>query len=604
MRRWQVLLVLILSGGVLARPALAQLRELSEYEAETAARAFEHTGYELDREPVGKVIESIEVVPFEVFEDRDFLPTTFPSESFNVAGVANWFHAVSRPHVIRREVLLRPGQLFDWSLVHESERNLRVRQLSVVLVLPARGTSPDRVRLLVVTKDVWSLRVNVEPRFVNGNIDYLAIQPSEENLFGLHKTVNALVQLSRATYSMGLGFVDPRVSGSRLQAAGSANVIFNCQSGDVEGSFGSFAYGKPLYSTRTQWSWVAAASWDSRIMRPGGVSGAAICSGGQSALIDFAATPENDAIPYEFKQDTLRSQLSVVRSFGTFFKYDLSFGLESRRLATTLPELEGHPPIVAEEFQRLLPTTDQRLGPFVQLRAHRNRFHRMMNVEALGLQEDYRVGHDVWMRLYPAAKAMGSSRDLLGMFNGASYSLPVLDGLTRAYVEHQVEVSTVEESDAQISGGLRIVSPRIAKVLRAVADLTGTHRYKNYLNPITSIGGTDRLRGYRLDAFVGPDVAVGNFELRTAPVHLYGVLVGAVAFWDAGDAFRGLDDLELKHAYGGGLRVLLPQLDRSVFRVDVGFPLDPTVPGAERTIIAQFRQAFAMPNITPPALVP
>jgi hypothetical protein len=75
-----------------------------------------------------------------------------------------------------------------------------------------------------------------------------------------------------------------------------------------------------------------------------------------------------------------------------------------------------------------------------------------------------------------------------------------------------------------------------------------------------------------------------------------------VGFWDMGDAFNGMQNFHLKHGFGGGLRVLLPQLDRSVFRVDVGFPLDPSVPGAQSTIIAQFRQAFDVPDVDPPGL--
>jgi hypothetical protein len=602
MQRWLVALLLALSAMLAWRGAHAELRKLSEYEKETLRRALEQTGHAIDPHPEGKWIEEIEVVSFEVFDEQDFLPTRFPTPSFNLADTANWFHTLSRPWVIRREVLLRPGQRYDASLVNESERNLRVRQISVVLIAPVRGSTPDRVRLLVIAKDVWSLRVNFEPRFVNGKLDFIALQPSEENLFGLHKTVTGLLQISRATYSLGLGFIDPRVMGTRLQATGSANLIFNCDSNNAEGSFGSFSYGKPLYSTRTRWSWTAAIAWDSRIVRPAGPLGTSICSGGPSVPIELPGTPEG-ATPFEYDQDVLRSQFSVARSYGIWLKNDLSFGLESRRVMAEPREGATLSPLGREQFRLRLPTSDTRLGPFVQLHAYRNRFHRVVDIETLGLQEDYQLGHDVWFRMYPAARALGSSRDMLGVFNGIAYTAPLADGLVRWHVDHSAELARADGSDAAVGGGLRLMTPRVTFV-RGVVDVLGSHRYINYLNPLSVIGGTDRLRGYRMNAFVGPDVIAGNFELRTMPLRLPGALVGAVGFWDVGDAFSGFDDLALKHAYGGGLRVLLPQLDRAVFRIDVGFPLDPSVPGAERTIIAQFRQAFPMPRVLPPSLVP
>src|SRR5204863_6955359 len=94
----------------------------------------------------------------------------------------NVFHYTTRPYVIRREVLLKVGQPFALAAADETERNLRGKaQFTVALVVPLKGSTPDSVRLLVVTKDVLSLRLNWDPRLYNGKLYYLGLAPSEMN---------------------------------------------------------------------------------------------------------------------------------------------------------------------------------------------------------------------------------------------------------------------------------------------------------------------------------------------------------------------------------------------------------------------------------------
>lgn len=570
----------------------ASAHPLSDYEKESLRIALDEVGAELDPAPGHKWIEGIDVVTLDVIERRDPAP-----------GFLNWFHVTSRPRVVEREMLLGVGDRYDQELVEETERNLRVRQASVVLVMPTKGSLPDRVRLLVVTKDVWSLRINWEPVLVNGHLQSLYLQPSEENLFGRHKILNANVFLDRATYSLGLGFVDPRIGGSRLQAAVSANVVWNCRTNEVEGSNGTFLYGKPLYSTRTKWAWTTAASWNQGIVRPAGTIGQSICSGDHAVGLDFKATPVRDDVPYQYRRDNLASQFSAVRSFGVETKTDVSFGLEADRRVYQPPDLSTRPAVVQEAFRALLPVSDTRLSPFAQVHAYPNRFLRVLDFEALGLQEDYRLGYDLWLRAYPALRAVGSTRNLMGLYGGVGYTVPLADGLARAYAASKVELSRPETTDGQVLAGARVVTPRLP-FGRVVLDGYVLDRFDNYLNPTLSLGGTGRLRGYQTLAFVGPNVVVSNVEVRTRPLEIFSVQVGAVAFYDVGDAFRDFQAMSLKHGAGAGLRFLLPQIERAVFRIDVGFPLNRHDPAAETSVIAQFRQAFSMPELSSPGLVP
>ena len=77
----------------------------------------------------------------------------------------NALHATSRDFVIRREMLLGPGDRYQKVVADETARNLRrLPQLSLVVVVPAKGTTPDRTKLLVVVKGHLSLRLSFDLR--------------------------------------------------------------------------------------------------------------------------------------------------------------------------------------------------------------------------------------------------------------------------------------------------------------------------------------------------------------------------------------------------------------------------------------------------------
>src|SRR5262249_28280527 len=145
----------------------------------------------------------------------------------------------------------------------------------------------------------------------------------------------------------------------------------------------------------------------------------------------------------------------------------------------------------------------------------------------------------------------------------------------------------------------RIVTPRFG-IGRLVLDAHLLSRYRNYLNDKSLLGGDTRLRGYPTQAFLGKDVVSGNLEFRSRPLELLTVQFGAVAFMHVGDAFDGFADMKLKQSVGGGLRVVFPQLDRLVMRIDWGIPVtrgyvEPdSFPGE---LIWTFRQAFSVPTI-------
>ncbi|MBI4701159.1 MAG: hypothetical protein HY744_08380 [Deltaproteobacteria bacterium] len=463
-----------------------------------------------------------------------------------------------------------------------------------MLLAPLRAARPDRVRLLVIAKDVWSLRLNSDFRFKGGVLEYLFLQPSEENLLGTHRAVAAQFTLKRDTISAGGRLIDPRVADSRYRFVLDGNVIVNRKSGEAEGSFGFFQYGVPLYSLAQKWSHGAVVEWRREVTRRWDYER------GRLATFDATATAQEDAIPYVYSTDDLYGRASVTRSFGLDVKHDVQVGVEASREAYRTDALGSFDPAAVAEFRaEVVPVSETRIDPYVQYHLHTSSFARLLDVDTLALQEDYRLGPELYLRFYPVAAALGSSRDLLGWHGEAAYTHELAGGLVRAVLAPTLELDlgAGRVTDSELHGQLHVASPRVL-VGRFVYDGLVLLRPHNYLNRRVSLGGDGRLRGYPSQKFWGENAVASNLEFRTSPLQLWTVQLAGALFYDAGDAFDGPDELSPKQGAGLGLRLLFPQLERAVMRIDWGFALGPWSGRVLDGLVLTFRQGFGTPAPT------
>jgi hypothetical protein len=312
---------------------------------------------------------------------------------------------------------------------------------------------------------------------------------------------------------------------------------------------------------------------------------------------DAPATSEHERIPLRYHSDAWYGEYQLTRSFGRDAKADVSVGADLDWRQFTAGDLSQYAPAAVRDFRRYeVPVSDVRLSPFVQLRVHRPKYLRTLNLDTLGLQEDYQLGLDGTFRLYPASSQIGSSRSLLGVFSALSYTEPLGDGLARAVAACTAELAGHDRSDVLCEGLGHLVTPRLGfgrLVYRALA----AHRYRDYRRERFELGGNGSLRGYANDEFRGRDLMVSNLEYRTPPVEVLSAQWGGVLFYDAGDAFDGWRQLRPKQAAGVGVRALFPQLDRIVFRVDWGFPLGQERGAWPGAMFASFGQAVPLRRI-------
>lgn len=531
----------------------------SPYEKETIARSLKATGAELDLAPEGKTIEVIDTLRLEVLEDRDPIPI---GRKF-----LNSLHVTSRDRVIRREVLLREGDSYEQVTIDETARNMRNRipQVSIVIIVPVRGSGPDKVKLLVITKDVWSLRLSYDLSLTPGGMEKLLIVPQETNLFGVHHIASTNFLYQPLSYTLGLGYRVPRFGLSWIGASATASMTINRLSQKPEGSAMSISVGQGLYSTRTEWAWSANANYDVGFVRR-------YVNAHLGRFNSPVTKGVEDNIPTEYKNSTKKVSFGVTRSFGWAVKNNFNLSMNATDSECSYATAGFDPRALADFEERFVPRCEARVYPSLSWATFSNDFLRTLDVDTLALQEDYRLGHEITASIYPVIGALGSKRDLVGMSGKASYALALGDGLAAASVAGVAEDASGEVTDATFSGSLGAVTPRLG-FGRLVMNASFINRYRNYMRGKTILGGDGRLRGYPSNFFFGRDAVFYNIEFRTTSVEIVKLAFGAVAFFDAGDVAQGFQALHAKQSVGVGLRTLIPQLNRYVFRIDVAFPM-------------------------------
>lgn len=558
-----------------ARPAHAV--ETSELEARTVRRAL-GPDLDVDEAPEGKRIEGVQVVRLPVFDDDDPVPD-----------FVNVFHMQSRERVIRRELLFEAGDIYHGERVDETLRILQTfPQFGVVVVVTLKGSQPGRVRVVVMVRDVWSLRLNYDLEANDKSLNYLQLNLSEDNLLGTRTRLGGIFSLQPDRYSFGGLVLHPRVAGTKIDTYGLGRVYVNRDTGKAEGSAVTLSVYRSLLALSDKWGFLAGAGWVVEQTR---------------RYSDGVLLETKQHVPLVYHTSVQRAGAQVTRSFGLAQKLDLTFGLELNRRkydATQRPEdsRQAFEAFVRDE----LPVSDTRLSPFFMLEQHTARYLATRDVETLSLQESYRLGQIVALRVYPAARSLGSSRTLLGSVAWLGYTWALGDGLVRVLGSSSIEQADRARHQASTQAALRVVSPRLA-FMRLVADGALVSTYRNYLNRQLVLGGASRPRGYPISRFRDPSGAAVSAELRTSAVNILSARVGAAAFYDVGGVGEQLPDVALHQSIGAGVRILFPQLNRQVFRVDWAAPLTAPYHALPGGVYIGFGQAFDMPNLKLPEIL-
>jgi hypothetical protein len=556
----------------------AYYERLSELEKGAVDQALAQYDLAVEFSPEGKKIGRVWISTSEVFG-----PENGFFQIFNV------FHTTTRDTVIEREQILQPGSPFEWQRLQDMERNLRdptYRSIALVIaVKPKDAAGADFVDLLVVTRDVWSLRANTDFRFAQ-TLTYLSVELAENNVAGYNKRAAATAVYELDTIALGLRYVDPRLFWSRYFLLAEHSFLINHDTGKYEGVRGQVSATYPLFSATSPWGWSIGTSYNSEVFRS--------FQGVDVRRWDNPETEDVENFPIEYDWLNVRAFVSATRSFGVSTKNDITFGYSmSQTDATPGPAFDSSPE-AREVFSRtMVPRSEFSSGLNLGWRFYLWQFAQLYDFNTFSLLEEFRTGPYVSVSTRWASRALFRSDTAFASFSVSAGWVLVPGG--DSYVG--VEVGTSgrvqgELVDHDVFGTIRLASPRLWRAFRLHAYATGTWQVQNRGNSFYSLGGDTGYRGAAPGSLLGENILRTNVELRTMSFPLWILRVGGVAFYDGGDAF---DDgaLSWNHAVGIGARVLILSANRNVLRVDYGVPLQGNRAGfSGGTITAGFEQAF------------
>jgi len=529
-------------------------------------------GREPDPNPEGKVIDEILVSSEDIVAPSDPYPK-----------ILNILHVKTKQDVVKREILLQPGDRYDPEIAAESERNLRQLFIfAVARVLPVKSPTPGKVSILVVTKDLWSLRLNSEFNTVGSLLQLLHLRPTEQNFLGRNQQVSLDFLMKLDTISLGQAFTDRRLFGTWLTFSETAAIILNRSTGKSEGSRGAFFFGQPLYSLATEQAFGITGSWDIETVRT--------YRGANVWLVPFPdpATGNPVLVPVIYDAKNLQAAASYTRSYGRQAKTNLSIGLGAYTRRYTPPVYLG-----LTDDQRAwltsnyLPRSEDVVYLEGALQLYRADYRVLRDIATFALSEDFHLGPSMFVDLLYAEPALLSSVRFLEGKTRLRYALYEKDDL---FIATLAIGARFQPDGSTAPGASSLVNRRLSGEVVNYFPVIGPGRFavRGYFDTVANdlnntkffLGGGNGLRGTPAESLTGTTQLLFNLEYRTKPLEFHTLHLGGVVFWDAGKTWGAGTTSAFTHSIGIGLRGLLPQFDLETLRIDFGYVLRGPMPSS------------------------
>ena len=566
-------------AGSLDAPASAiGIGALGPYQREAVKRALVERGLELDLQPEGKRVGRIIVKNFDIFDDSDggFISWT------------NMFHMTTRENIIAREVLLQPGDSWDWTIAEETRRRLADPLFtSFAAVVPVRALAPGEVNVLVVTRDIFSLRLNTVFEFQAGTFSWLHIEPAENNLLGRRKRLSAIFEMDLGRYGVGPTYYDSNIVGSRWTANMFARALIGRDSESVEGSEGNVTIRHPLWAYSRHWGAELSVTHFQGINRQ--------FLGTNLRPYDDPATLATEQVPWSYRyrsfhgraQVTHQTGRRVIQAFSAGYRFDL------RRPEVFEQAFVGAPELRLAFERDVLPRSERVSAPLVSYQVFTPRFVTFHDLSTFDLPEDQKLGPELIMSASWASRSLGSESGFTLLSATARFNAEVGNrGLLMLSSGAEARITEQDVVDRRYVGEAWFGSPKVLALVRLIANLKVDGLIKNKAVRNLALGGDNGLRGYAIGAFQGQALVRGNVELRSVGLKIAFTRLGVAGFWDFGHAAPSFSDLVIHHDVGVGLRLLIPQLQPTVMRCDWAFATQGPTAGFPGRITAGFSQGF------------
>lgn len=498
---------------------------------------------ELDREQLeadGAMIGTITI------ESENIFDLDNPLEDKSLYRLANRLHSVTKPDVIRSQLLFKEGDAYSIRVADETERNLRGNAyLHEANVEPVRYED-GVVDLRIWTKDVWTLTPSLSLGRSGGE-NRFGVGIAEQNLFGNGVQLGLKYKSDVDRDQLRLDYINNHVNGTRNRLRGRV-------ANNSDGHEYIFGFDKPFFAL------------DSK--RSAGM---------------LLANVERDVPLYELGEEVsnFHQALAHHEVFAGWSK-GLQNGWVRRYTAGVVyddniftPTPETIDPVT------LVPDDRRYLYPFIGFEVLEDHYEKGVNFDQIRRTEDRFLGTRFAFRLGYASTAVGSSSDSWHYSGGYSNAFITTEKTSLVMgADLSGRYENGENNNMELNAVARF-HRRTSKNQLFYASLSGTVGHNLDLDNQLLLGGDTGLRGYPLRYQGGDKKLLLTLEQRLFtewyPFRL--AYVGAVVFFDAGRTWGenpvGGPNLGLLKDVGVGLRLGSTRSSKArVLHIDLAFPLD------------------------------
>jgi len=543
------------------------LERFAPWERRMVAQALAAHGARIDVHPDGKRLGRFIYAPAPVFEAADPFPLWF-----------NLFHATTRPEILAQRLSLASGEPYEAANMAAAARDLRdPLRLSAAELVPIVSEVPDAVDVLVSTRDLWSLRFNTVFQATGSHLDYLYTSLSENNLLGWHKQVALALWLEPGRYSLGPTYADPALLGSPLTLTAHAYATLDQENDRLEGGLFYFHLLQPLRRLDAPWSWGLELELYQGVART--------YQGGRQVYFPRDAEADTPRLPWRYDASMLRAGVEVTRAFlvpaATLSQRLFSAGwqLDWRQAEMpAMPTTEGDATAwrdLEEAFrEEVLPAPRRDSYPWVAFRQWTPTYEIYWDLDALGISEEIQLGYDVRAMAGMGAPWTGSDLPFFttslsvgwrGAWEGRDLFAAQLSG--------QARLARGEWDEQEVTGLVRYVTAPLGPG-RLHSALAGRYVTNARLTTWAAVGGDNGLRGMPSRAILAAGWLRANVEYRSRGLAWLSMRWGGVLFADGAWPFGACwGQCPAVVSSGVGLRLMIPQFNRVVFRCDWGLAL-------------------------------
>jgi hypothetical protein len=480
----------------------------------------------------------------------------------------NRFHVLSREAVVDAGIALSSGDAWSDTLWRDSRRAMTDTSIyATVLVLPLEPTSGrvDEVDVLVVVRDIWSLRINFFPAAA-GALTNVHLSVVDTNIAGSNGALGVAFDLRQGDWLLGPMYTTRRFARTRLLLYDQLRFQVE-REGRLEGVTQTFELAQPLYDTTFQRAWRFGASWSNLEERR---------FQGDRLRRFSGPTSEGGGIDETWRERMFRLDGGMTFAGGTAHRWRIEpiFAVQWQESSLTAVDSSTSEAVVEAFRREVLPPSRRDVGPGVRVGWERNRFFDRTNVHRFRLAEEFRDGGwaeatVVWLEPTLQSRVRGAHLRAEVGWSGRLGE----DAMWSAGAGWSGRVEQGEGwVDQSASAFGRWVSPS-AWAGRWVAEVRGRQFFENDANERLLLGADTGLRGWATGAFVASTHARWNVEWRSRSVEVLRTWWGVAAFSDGvwlpdGDEVGGVFP-----AVGFGVRVAAPQSGTVVRGVDIGFPM-------------------------------